>query len=375
MAKYIWQYPGWPKFTWDDSILIKCLAGARKAQGHILGQAKFLQLKEQAEILVEETLATSAIEGEKLDREGVRSSVAKRLGLSTAGLSEAKRNGDGVVEVLLDATVKHAAKLNDKRLFGWQAALFPTGYSGIDKINTGNWRTGKEPMQVVSGRMGNAKVHYEAPPSKEVVGEMKVFFQWWNSKSDDLDGILRAAIAHFWFVTIHPFDDGNGRIARAITDMALAQDERTSLRLYSLSSQIIKERKTYYNILERTQKGKGDITEWLKWFLEMFTRSIQNSNKLIEKAIFASKLYEYCDEQGLNDRQRKVVKRMLESFPDDFIGGLTNQKYVSMTKISPETAKRDIRDLVQKKILIQNEGGGRSTSYQLNRNVAAVNEN
>lgn len=367
MAKYIWQYPTWPKFIWDNSVLIKPLADARRAQGQILGQAKFLQLKEQAEILVEETLSTSAIEGEKLDREGVRSSVAKRLGLPTAGFPEPKRNADGVVEVLLDATVNHCKKLNNKRLFGWQAALFPTGYSGIDKINTGNWRTGKEAMQVVSGRMGKAKVHYEAPPSKEVVGEMKAFFDWWNDSSHGLDGILRAAIAHFWFVSIHPFDDGNGRIARAITDMALAQDEKTSLRLYSLSSQIIKERKTYYDILENTQKGKGDITEWLKWFLEVFTRSIQSSNQLIEKAIYAGKLYEYCDEKGLNERQRKVVKKLLESFPEDFIGGLTNQKYVAMTKISPETAKRDIKDLVTKKILIQNEAGGRSTSYQLNR--------
>lgn len=367
MIKYVWQYSGWPELKWDDSILIKPLAEARKAQGHILGQAKFLQLKEQAEILVEETLATSAIEGEKLDREGVRSSVAKRLGLPTAGLPEAKRNTDAIVEVLLDATVNHTGKLNDKRLCGWQAALFPTGYSGIDKINVGKWRTGKEPMQVVSGRMGKAKIHYEAPPSRDVAREMSVFFQWWNSSSEGLDGILRAALAHFWFVTIHPFDDGNGRIARAITDMALAQDEKTSLRLYSLSSQMIKERKAYYDILERTQKGKGNITEWLKWFLEMFARSIKSSNQLIEKAIFVGNLYKYCDDKGLNERQRKVIKKMLETFPEEFIGGLTNQKYVAMTKISPETAKRDIKDLVLKKVLVQNEGGGRSTSYQLNK--------
>lgn len=372
MAKYIWQHSLWPKFTWNTSVLIKSLAEARKAQGHILGQAKFLQIKEQAEILIEETLATSAIEGEKLDREGVRSSVAKRLGLPTAGLPEAKRSADGVVEVLMDATVNHVGKLNDKRLFGWQAALFPTGYSGIDKINTGNWRTGKEAMQIISGRMGHAKIHYEAPPSKQVMKEMKAFFQWWNSPSEDLDGIFRAAIAHFWFVTIHPFDDGNGRIARAITDMALAQDEKTSMRLYSLSSQIIKERKIYYEVLENTQKGTGDITAWLKWFLEMFTRSIQNSNQLIEKAIYVGKLYEYCDEKGLNDRQRKVIRKMLENFPDDFIGGLTNQKYVTMTKVSSETSKRDIKDLVVKKILVQNEGGGRSTSYQLNKKVQII---
>lgn len=367
MTKYVWQYPTWPNFYWSAEDLIKPLAAARKIQGHILAQAKFLQLKEQAEILIEETMATSAIEGEKLDLDGVRSSVAKRLGLSTAGLSHTKRNADGVVEVLMDATTNHVRKLIDERLFGWQAALFPTGYSGIDKINVGSWRTGIEPMQVISGGLGKTKIHFEGPPSKVVSKEMKTFFKWWNNPPSSLDGILRAAIAHFWFVTIHPFDDGNGRIARALTDMALAHDEKTSMRLYSLSSQIIKERKIYYDVLEQTQKGKGEITEWLKWFLEMFTRSIEHSNKLIEKAIFVGKFYEYCESKGLNDRQKKVIKKMLETYPEDFLGGLTNSKYVSMTKISPETAKRDMKDLVDKKILLQDAGGGRSTNYQLNK--------
>lgn len=370
MTKYIWQATKWPRLYWDDSRLIKALAEARKIQGQILGQAKFLELKEQAEILVDETIATSAIEGEKLDRNGVRSSVAKRLGLSTAGLPEPKRSTDGMVEILLDATTNHVKPLTKDRLYSWQSALFPTGFSGINKIEVGSWRTGSEPMQVISGKMGKAKIHYEAPPSKIVSSEMETFFEWWNNPPENLDGLLRAAVAHFWFVTIHPFDDGNGRVARAITDMALAQDEKTKMRLYSLSAQIIKERESYYEILESTQKGKGDITSWLVWFLDMFTRSIQSSSQLIEKALWIGSFYAHNDGIALNDRQKKVIKKMMETFPADFVGGLTNQKYVSMTKTSSVTAKRDIQDLVEKNILLQNEGGGRSTSYRLNKKIA-----
>lgn len=338
---------------------------ARKKQGHILGQAKFLALKEQAEILINETVATSAIEGEKLDRNSVRSSVAKRLGLPTAGLPEAARHTDGLVEMLLDATTNYSENLKQDRLWGWQAALFPTGHSGIHKIEVGNWRAGEEPMQVISGPMGKAKIHYEAPPSKKVPAEMKAFLKWWNDDSK-IDGILRAAIAHFWFVTIHPFEDGNGRVARAITDMALAQDERINMRLYSLSTQIVKERETYYSILEETQKGKGDITKWLVWFLEMFSRSIDASNVMIEKAIWMGKYFSQIESLNLNERQKKVVRKMLETWPEEFIGGLTTKKFISMTKASPATAKRDIQDLIDKKVLLQNEAKGRSTSYRLN---------
>lgn len=372
MNRYIWQKKSWPNFFWDDSLIIKNLAEARKMQGYILAQAKSLQLKDQAEILVEETMATSAIEGENLDRNGIRSSVARRLGLPIAGLPEPKRHVDGMVEILFDATAVHRLPLKNEKLFQWQAALFPTGYSGIDKISVGRWRDGSEPMRVISGKFGKTKIHYEAPPSDKVSREMKEFLKWWNGESTSLDGLIRAAVAHFWFVSIHPFDDGNGRIARAITDMALAQDEKTSLRLYSLSAQIIKERKSYYEILENTQKGEGDITSWVNWFLDMFILSIKASDKLIQKAALIGRFYSDHERVDLNERQKKVIKKMVESLPEAFIGGLTNKKYVSMTRASAATAKRDIQDLVEKKILIQNDGGGRSTSYRLNVSLHQV---
>jgi len=375
MVKYIWQNPFWPKFSWDSNEIIMALSKAKKAQGQIVGDTQFLNLDDQADILVEESFATSAIEGESLDRNSIRSSVAKRLGLPTAGLPEIKKNSDGVVAILVDATLNHSGPLTDQRLFGWQAALFPTGFSGINKINVGKWRSGKTPMEVVSGPMGREKVHYVAPPSAQVKKEMTNFLKWWNSPPGDLDGLIRAAIAHFWFVTIHPFDDGNGRIARALTDMALAQDEKTSKRLYSLSSQIMKEKKIYYDILESTQKGKGDITGWLKWFLEMFLRSVDNSKILVEKSLFIGNFYAHYSETSFNVRQKKVIKKLLEQLPNDFNGGLTNQKYVNMTKVSSETAKRDIKDLVDKKILTRNEAGGRSTSYRLNRDLSNERKN
>lgn len=367
MKKYIWQSPTWPHFTWDIEEILSALSHARKAQGYILAQAQFLGLQEQANILVEEVFMTSAIEGELLNKTSIRSSVARRLGLPTADLPDIERSSDGVVAVLIDATTNFDSPLETPRLFGWQAGLFPTGFSGINKIQVGGWRTSLTPMRVISGPMGKEKIHYEAPPSKKIPSEMKKFLSWWNSLPEDLDGLVRAGIAHFWFITIHPFEDGNGRIARAITDMALAQDELDPRRLYSLSTQIVKEKSKYYEILERTQKGDGDITLFLKWFLEMFTRSISNSKEVIEKAVFIGEFYRSHAETSLNDRQRKVIKKLLEHLPDDFSHGLTNQKYVSMTKTSPETAKRDIKDLVEKEILVQNEAGGRSTSYRLKR--------
>lgn len=367
MTKYIWELPSWPNFTWDANLIIAALGEAKKQQGSILAQAKFLKLSDQAEILVEETMATSAIEGEKLDRDSIRSSVARRLGLPTAGLPEVKRNVDGVVQILIDATTNHATPLSAQRIGGWQAALFPTGFSGFHKITVSEWRNGDEPMRVVSGPMGKEKIHYEAPPSKQVTKEMDAFLAWWNSPPPGLDGMLRAAIAHLWFITIHPFEDGNGRVARAITDMAFAQDEKTGMRLYSLSSQIVKERNAYYAVLESTQKGNGDITQWLKWFLEMFAKSIQNSNQSIEKDLLVGNFYEYYEDKNLNERQIKVLHKMIEALPEDFEGGMNNKKYVSITKVSAETAKRDLRELVEKNVLLPSEKGGRSTSYQLNK--------
>jgi len=363
--KYIWEKPDWPLFKWNSEELLGLLGQARKAQGQIIAQAALIGLEEQAQILVEEAFTTSAIEGEKLDRNSIRSSVARRLGLPTAGLAATQQYIDGLVEMLTDATTNYKTPLTPKRLFGWHAALFPTGHSGIKHITVGAWRKGKEPMQVVSGPMEHPKVHFEAPPSKNIKNEMDRILGWWNKTEKSLDGILRAGIAHFWFVTIHPFDDGNGRITRAITDMALAQDEKTGRRLYGLSSQINRERDAYYDILEKSQRETCDITEWLKWFLGLFSRAIGHSQEIIEKALSIAKFWQIHSQAELNPRQVKVVNKLLEAGPGGFEGGITNRKYVGINKVSPETAKRDLANLEKRRILKRNEGGGRSVSYSL----------
>ncbi len=369
MTKYIWQNPSWPKFHWDEKKVSKALNNAIKSQAFILGHAHFFDIKEEAKIFIEEAFTTSAIEGEKLDRESIRSSVARRLGLEEAGLTVIKRNTDGLVEILVDATTNYKPNLTNERLYAWHAALFPSAFSGMTKINVGSYRVGEENMQVVSGRLGKEKIHYIAPHSKKVKSEMSAFLKWWNTNNQSSGGIIRAAIAHFWFVSIHPFDDGNGRLARVLTDMALAQDEKTSKRLYSLSSQILKEKKNYYEVLEQSQKGDGDITEWMLWFLSMFSSSIENSKLVIEKTIFITDFYKTLANFNLNPRQVKVLRKLLDNFPDDFVGGLTNKKYVSMTNVSPETAKRDLKELLDLGILLLNEGKGRSTSYRINRSI------
>src|SRR3989338_3108505 len=283
--KYIWQCESWPKLTLDSNILLLLLGQARLAQGNLLARVKRLGFKlgeeAQADILTEEAIKTAAIEGERLNPQMVRSSVARHLGLRDAGLISVARPVDGLVEVILDATRKYDEPLSADRLKGWQAALFPSGYSGFHKIRVGRWR-GKEPMRVVSGPVGKEKVHFEAPPGREVEPEMRQFLSWWKSSRESCDGILRAGLAHFYFVTIHPFEDGNGRIARALTDLALAQDEKLNIRYYSLSSQIMEERDGYYKILEKCSKsGRTDLTEWLGWFLECFERAMHRSDKII----------------------------------------------------------------------------------------------
>ncbi len=363
--KYIWQHDSWPDFSWDLEKILKPLSLARKSQGFISSQEALFDLKGQGEVFLQEAVTTSAIEGENLDENILRSSIANRLGLPTAGLPPSSRKSDGLVGLLVDATTHYNKVLTAKRLEGWQAALFPTGYSGIYRIETGKWRTVDSPMRVVSGAMDREKIHFEAPPSNRMVLEMERFLSWWNMPPGDLDGIIRAAIAHFWFVTIHPFDDGNGRIARALADMALAQDEDNGKRIYSLSSQIIIKRNAYYEVLERTQKGEGDITEWIIWFLDTFIESISHSGTLIEKTLFISDYYKYIAEIVLNERQIKVLKKLLDRYPEGFTGGLTNRNYVSITGTSPETAKRDLNDLVLKKVVVKNEPKGRSTSYTL----------
>jgi Fic family protein len=365
MVRYIWQTGSWPSFRWDSGVLLHPLGEARQAQGKILGLAEFFELELQADVLAEEALTTAAIEGERLDREAVRSSVARRLGLPTAGLPAADRHIEGLVEMLIDATSNHADPLTSERLKGWQAALFPSGYSGIARIVTGDWRGGKEPMQVVSGPIGKETLHYEAPPAEDVEGMVEEFLEWFRKSQGILDGLVRAAIVHFWFVSIHPFQDGNGRIARTIADMALAQDENSDCRLYSLSAQIEADRNDYYDVLERTQKGDGDITEWIVWFLECLERAIRRSEVEVHKAADKARMWQEIAHLGLNERQRKAINRLFESGPGGFEGGLTNRKYVGMTRTSRETAKRDIADLVAKGVLIRNPGGGRSASYSL----------
>jgi len=366
MGQYIWQLPSWPDLAWDSTSLLRPLGKTRHAQGKLLGKSSYFGLTLQAEVLTEEAFTTAAIEGEKLDRDSVRSAVARRLGLPTAGLPASERHVDGLVEMLLDATRNYETALTAERLKGWQAALFPGGYSGISKIVIGDWRQGNDPMQVVSGPIGKENVHFEAPPSSCMDAEVDRFLAWFRSSRDELDGLVRAAVAHLHFVTIHPFQDGNGRIARAIADMAIAQDENTGCRLYSLSAQIRTERDDYYTILENMQKGDGDITEWIIWFFESLERAIQYSDMEIAKTLTLARLWQQIESLGLNDRQRKVINRLLEAGPGGFEGGLTNQKYRGMTKTTRETAKRDIADLVAKGILAKDpNAGGRSTSYDL----------
>ena len=331
----------------------------------MIAQGALVGLQDQANFLTEEALTTSAIEGEKLDRNTVRSSVARRLGLSTAGLPITERRVEGLVEMLLDATTNYQAPLTQQRLWGWQAALFPTGYSGTIKIAVGAWRSGHEPMRVVSGSMEREKIHFEAPPSETLKEEMKLFLNWWQKPPAGLDGLIRAAIAHLWFVTIHPFDDGNGRVARAITEMALAQDEAHGRRLYSLSMQIVRDRDLYYAILERTQKGSIDITVWIVWFLDLYARAVLKSEETIQKAILVANFWQKRNPIELNSRQLKVLQRLLEAEPSGFEGGLTNRKYVALTRTSRETAKRDLADLEKKGLLKRNSGQGRSVSYSL----------
>ncbi len=367
--KYIWQNKNWTKFSWDVEALLPCLSRARQLQGKILMRVKSLELglthEAQTEILTEEAVTTSAIEGEMLNRESVRSSVVRHLGFSEAGLFKADRHIDGLVEILIDATNNHNNLLTKKRLKAWQAALFPTGYSGLYKIRAGQWRAGD--VQVVSGAVGRQKVHFQAPPVEMIDQEVKVFLNWWEKSKGKVEGFLRAGIAHFWFVTIHPFDDGNGRVARALTDMALAQDEQLSIRFYSLSSQIMEERKAYYDILERSSKGKGDLTEWLMWFLECLTRAMERSETIIVHVLAKAEFWQRNAQVNMNERQRKVVNRLLDAGEGQFLGGLTTRKYVALTKISRATAFREISELVDKGVLKKDPTSkGRNVRYDLN---------
>ncbi len=362
---YIHELPDWPKFKWSGKRLAQVLLEVRHRQGRLIGHMEALgfNLRQEAvlETLTTDVLKSSEIEGEKLDAAQVRSSLARRLGVEIGALKPADRNVDGVVEMMLDATRHYAQPLTTERLFGWHASLFPSGGSGMSKISVGAWRkdtTG--PMQVVSGPIGKEHVHYEAPPARRLVAEMRAFLHWFNAPSD-LDQVLRAALAHFWFVTIHPFDDGNGRIARAIADMVLARSENSPQRFYSMSAQIRQERAAYYRILEQTQHGTLDITPWMEWFLACLGRAIDGAQTALGSVLAKARFWERIQSVQLNDRQRLVLNRLL----DGFQGGLTTSKYAALAKCSQDTALRDIMALVERGVLVQNPKGGRSTSYAL----------
>lgn len=378
--KYIWQNKLWPNFIWDSDCLLKPLGDIRFSQGSLLAQIRELgfeiQQAARADVLVEEALKTSAIEGEKLDPDAVRSSVGRRLGLPNAGLKDVRdQKADGLVEILLDATMNYSKKMTPERIWGWHAALFPTGYSGMTKISVGKWRDDKQgPMQVISGYIGHGKVHFKAPPAKKLVKEIKAFIPWINGKNN-LDGILKAGLAHLWFVTIHPFDDGNGRIARTLTEMLLAKDENSPKRFYSLSSQVMSERNDYYAILKATQSGTGDITDWMKWFLECMNRAVLNSNTLLEKIMIKARFWKKFARVRLHERQTKVINRLLDAGTGGFVGGMKNKKYMGIAHTSRATAQRELADLVQKGILIKMPGGGRSTSYDLDwQSISSINK-
>ena len=363
---WIWQQPDWPKFVWDANEISNPLAQARLAQGKLQGAAQILNADLSSEalasILIQDGITTSAIEGERLHVDAVRSSVANQLGLSNVGLPKPDRAIDGLVEVLLDATQKHNQPLSLQRLCNWHGALFPTGYSGLREIRVGQMR-GAEPMRVVSGRIGHETVHFEAPPYEQIDTEISRFIDWFNSDdSKTLDGLIRAGVAHLWFITIHPFEDGNGRIARAITDMALAQDERLTMRLFSLSAQILAVREAYYNILESTQKGEMDITAWLKWFLTQIQNAVELAQLTVANTLNKAKFWMTHQTKPLNERQRKALNRMLDA-KDGFEGGMNTRKYMSLTKTSRATAYRELAQMVEWGCLQANEKGGRSSGY------------
>ena len=362
---YIWQQPDWPHWRYDVHRLVGLLGQAHQAQGQLHGRMQNLGfgLREQAtlRVLTEDVLKTSEIEGEHLNAEAVRSSIARRLGVDIGALAPADRQVDGVVDMVLDATANCLLSLTPERLFGWHAALFPTGYSGIVQIGTGAWRddlTG--PMQVVSGPVGRRKVHFEAPPAKLLNAEMSDFLLWLNADSQD-DPLVKAGLAHLWFVTIHPFEDGNGRIARAVGDMALARADQSSQRFYSLSAQMQRERKHYYDRLERTQKGALDVTDWLEWFLGCLLRAMQATETTLSVVLIKANFWRRWAATPMNQRQITILNRLL----DGFEGLLTSSKWAVIAKCSSDTALRDINELIALGVLEKAAGGGRSTGYKL----------
>lgn len=361
----IWERDNWPNLTWQDTRVAARLAEVRHAQGRLIGRMEALgfKLREEAvlQTLTQDVLKTCEIEGEQLDATQVRSSLARRLGIDIGALPPADRNVEGIVEVMMDATRNYDISLTAERLFGWHAALFPTGRSGMTRIRVGDWRddsTGQ--MQVVSGPYGRERVHYTAPPAATVTAEMDAFLAWFNAPFSS-DPVIKAALAHLWFVTIHPFEDGNGRIARAIADLALARSEGSSQRFYSMSAQIRTERDAYYDQLERTQKGETDVTDWVLWFLACLDRAIRGADSVLAAVVAKDQFWERAAPMPLNERQIKILNRLL----DGFEGKMTTSKWAAIGKCSQDSASRDIAALIELGLMRKGEGGGRSTDYEL----------
>lgn len=364
MKAFIHQKDNWPEFTWNSNTFLDLLSEARNLQGRLIGKMETLGFDLRNEALLDtltlDVLKSSEIEGEFLNPDQVRSSIARRLGMEIAGAVDSDRNVEGVVDMMLDATQKCFDPLTADRLFDWHAALFPTGRSGMYKITVANWRkdtTG--PMQVVSGAMEKEKVHFQAPDSDLLEKEMSRFIDWFNNTEIDL--VIKAAIAHLWFVTIHPFEDGNGRITRALTDMLLAQSDKSNQRFYSMSAQIRIERKQYYEILEKTQKGDLDITEWIVWFLNCLINALKSTDSVLTRVLFKAEFWTKHIETAINDRQRKLLNKLM----DGFDGKLTSSKWAKIAECSKDSAVRDINDLIEKGILQKEAAGGRSTNYEL----------
>ncbi|MEO8063933.1 MAG: Fic family protein [Pseudomonadota bacterium] len=367
LKKWIWQRNDWPTFTWDEAALSSPLAAARRAQGEITGFARLLDpsadLAAQLDVLTTEGVATSAIEGETFEPDAVRSSLARRLGLPAVDLPAAPRSVEGLAEVLLDATQRYREPLTLQQINSWQAALFPTGRSGLHEIRVGALRS-VAPMRIISGPIGRELVHYEAPPGDRLGDEMVRFLTWFNAPPHGLDGLLRAGLAHAWFELIHPFEDGNGRVGRALMDRALAQDEGRSIRLYSLSARFMEVHDAYYAALEGASRGTLDVTNWLRWFLEQFLAASHASEKIVAHVVLKTRFWVKHSQSTLNTRQRKALNAMLDAGPQEFIGGMTNRKYAHLTKASPATAQRDLAALVELGCLVPTDAG-RSARYEL----------
>lgn len=378
MPKYIYNYKNWPEFTWREAAISKIFGEVRHLQGTIIGQMRGLGFaaKEEAALntLTTDIIKSSEIEGEKLNYDQVRSSIARKLGIDVGGLVPSNRNVEGIVEMMLDATRQYEQPLTAERLFSWHASLFPTGFSGLHRIEVGKYRTGE--MQIVSGAMGKEKLHYEAIAASRIKQEMDQFLTWFNAFSTStsikrtgakntscisLDPVLKASIAHFWFIIIHPFDDGNGRIARAITDLMLARSDGSTERYYSMSGQIMVERKQYYQVLQKVQHSSGDITEWLEWFLNCLKNALMSTEIVLQKILRKAEFWKLHEHTALNQRQRMMLNKLF----DGFNGKLQSSKWAKITKSSSDTALRDIQDLIKKGILQQEQQGGRSTSYEL----------